>query len=605
MNIRSRGFLLFAGMMSIALVAAAACSSGTSSGDKTKTAAAGGGKTPAASTTTAAGGAQAPADQQKITIQSPEPEFYDPHRSSFEQDIAVERMLFRGLYSLTDDGKGGVKVVAAMAEGDPKVESSPSALGRLAAPAGAETILTVKLKAGLKWSDGQPLTADDFVYGIQRECDAAVASPYQYVLGAGLGELKGCDDLYNNKDAAKTQALTAALGVKAVDATTLQFTLNKPIATFSTIWSLWATFPSRKDIITKFGDKWTDPANIVVNGPYTLKEVVAKDHATFVPNPNWVGTKPAIQQITVKFIDDLSAAFKAFQNGELQSTQILATDTTVVKANSALKSELIIVPSSRITTIEVQMKDATLGGTSSTDPKAYNLRLALSRAINRQQLVDAVYDGVHSPATYWVVKGLNGFQGNEPFNSKIGFDLAAAKQALVDAGYAGGAGLPTFTLIYRDTPERRNEGDFLQKAWAAIGVKVTPQYVDSKARSSAFNNQQFQLFQGGWQLDYPDIENPLVGLFDTGGGNNKYNCSDPDVDKAYAAAAAATSDAARIKAYQQVETLIVTRLCGIIPMYQDSLPFMISSKLGGVVSNGVLNAGTPGNYAVENWFVKK
>lgn len=590
MNIRSRGFLLFAGLMSIALVAAAACSSGTSSGDKTKTAAAGGGTTPAAGTTTTAGGAQAPADQQKITIQSPEPEFYDPHRSSFEQDIAVERMLFRGLYNLADDGSGGVKVVPMMAEGEPTVVGS---------------VYTVKLKAGLKWSDGQPLTADDFVYGIQRECDAAVASPYQYVLGAGLGELKGCDDLYNNKDAAKTQALTDALGVKAIDATTLQFTLNKPIATFSTIWSLWATFPSRKDIITKFGDKWTDPANIVVNGPYTLKEVVAKDHATFVPNPNWVGTKPAIQQITVKFIDDLSAAFKAFQNGELQSTQILATDTTVVKANSALKSELIIVPSSRITTIEVQMKDPTLGGTSSTDPKAFNLRLALSRAINRQQLVDAVYDGVHAPATYWVVKGLKGFQGNEPFNSKIGFDLAAAKQALVDAGYPGGAGLPTFTLIYRDTPERRNEGDFLQKAWAAIGVKVTPQYVDSKARSSAFNNQQFQLFQGGWQLDYPDIENPLVGLFNTGGGNNKYNCSDPDVDKAYAAAAAATSEADRIKAYQQVETLIVTRLCGIIPMYQDSLPFMISSKLGGVVSNGVLNAGTPGNYAVEDWFVKK
>ncbi len=589
MSIRSRWFLLFAGLMSATLVIAAACG-GTSSGDKTKTATSGGGKTPAAGTTTAAGGDQAPADQQKITIQSPEPEFYDPHRSNFEQDIAVERMLFRGLYNLTDDGKGGVKVVPMMAEGEPTVAGS---------------VYTVKLKAGLKWSDGKALTSDDFVYGFQRECDADVASPYQYVLGAGLGEVKGCDELFNNKDAAQKQALTDALGVKAVDATTLQFTLNKPIATFTTIWSLWATFPSRKDVITQFGDKWTDPANIVVNGPYTLKEVVAKDHATFAPNPNWVGQKPAIQQITVKFIDDLSAAFKAFQNGELQATQILATDTTVAKADSTLKNELIIVPSSRITTIEVQMKDATLGGTSDTDPKAYNLRLALSRAINRQQLVDAVYDGVHSPATYWVVKGLNGFQGNEPFDSKIGYDLTAAKKALADAGYPNGTGLPTFTLIYRDTPERRNEGDFLQKAWDAIGVKVTPQYVDSKARSAAFNSQQFQLFQGGWQLDYPDIENPLVGLFNTGGGNNNYNCSDPEIDQAYKDASAATSDAARIAAYQKAETLIVTRLCGIIPMYQDSLPFVMSPKLGGVVSNGVINAGTPGNYAVENWFVKK
>jgi ABC-type oligopeptide transport system substrate-binding subunit len=594
MKIPKKLFLLLAGSMTAMLVIAAACGGGTSSSDKTATAGAGGGggNTPAAGSTST-GGSQAdaaPADQQKITIQSPEPEFYDPHRSNFEQDIAVERMLFRGLYNLTDDGNGGVKVVPGMADGDPTVNGN---------------VYTVKLKAGLKWSDGSALTADDFVFGFQRECSADVASPYQYVLGAGLGELKGCDDLFNNKDASQTQALTDALGVKATDPTTLEFTLNKPIATFKTIWSLWATFPSPKAVITKDGDKWTDPANIVTNGPYTLKEVVAKDHATLVPNPNWSGQKPAIQQITIRFIDDLSAAFKAFQNGELQATQILATDSTVAKGDSSLKDELLIVPSSRITTIEVQMKNPVLGGTGDNDQKAYNLRLALSRAIDRQALSEAVYDGVNTPATYWLVKGLKGYQGNDPFQSKIGFDVDAAKKALADAGYPNGQGLPTFTLIYRDTPERRNEGDFLQKAWKAIGVNVDTQFVDSKARSAAFNNEQFQLFQGGWQLDYPDIENPLVGLFNTGGGNNKYNCSDPDVDAAYKDAANATSEDARIAAYQKVETLIVTRLCGIIPIYQDSLPFLISSKLGGVVSNGVINAGTPGNYAVENWYVKK
>ncbi len=586
MSIRNRWFLLFSALISVALIATVACGGGTSSSDKTATAAAGG----AAKTTPAGGTAdQAPADQQKITIQVGEPEFYDPHRSNFEQDIAVERMLFRGLYNLADDGSGGVKVVPEMAAGEPTVNGS---------------VYTVKLKSGLKWSDGQPLTAADFVYGFQRECDAEVASPYQYVLGAGLGDLKGCDDLFNNKDAAQKAALVAALGVKAVDDTTIEFTLNKPIATFTTIWSLWATFPSRKDVIDEFGDKWTDPANIVTNGPFTLKEVVAKDHATLIPNPNWSGQKPALQRITFKFIDDLSAAFKAFQNGELQATQILATDSTVAASDASLKSQLITIASSRITTIEVQMKDPVLGGTSSTDPKAYNLRLALSKAINRQQLVDAAYDGVHTPALYWVVKGLKGFQGNEPFKA-IDYDLEGAKQALVDAGYPGGQGLPTLTLIYRDTPERRNEGDFLQKAWADVGIKVEMQYVDSKARSAAFNSQQFQLFQGGWQLDYPDIENPLVGLFDTGGGNNKYNCSNPDVDKAYADAAAATTEDARIKAYQSVETAIIKNLCGAIPIYQDSVPFLVSSKLGGVGTNGVIHASEPGAYCAECWYVKK
>jgi oligopeptide transport system substrate-binding protein len=578
MSIRNRWFLLFAGLMSLVLVAAAACGGGKSSADKTATAGAGTG----AKTATTGAADQAPADQQKIVTQMPEPEFVDPHRSNFEQDIGIERMLFRGLYNLTDDGKGGVKVEPAMAAADPTVAGS---------------VYTIKLKAGLKWSDGQPLTAADFVYGIQRECDATVASPYQYVLGAGLGELKGCDELFTNKDAAQTQALTDALGIKATDDLTLVVTLNKPIATFTTIWSLWATFPSRKDVITKFGDKWTDPANIVVNGPFTLTELVAKDHATLKPNPNWTGKKPALQQITVKFIDDLSAAFKAFQTGELTETNIQATDVATAKKDAALAKQVIVVPSARITAIEIQMKNAAISD--------LNLRTALSRAIDRKTLVDVVYDGVHAPATYWVVKGLKGFQGNEAFDSKIGFDVTAAKAALA-AYKASGKTVPELKFTTRDTPQRRNEADFLVKAWKdTLGITVTPEFVDSKTRSSRFNKEDFELFPGGWQLDYPDIENPLVGLFDTGGGNNKYNCSDPDVDAGFKEAAAATTDDARIKAYQKVETNVVTKMCGVIPMYQDAQPFMLSTKLGGVLPNGTIDAGQPGNYCVECWFVKK
>ncbi len=616
MNVRNRWFLILAATMSATLVFAAACSSGTSSSDKTATAGAGSGaKSPAAGATTAATSASgahadaAPADQQKITIQLGEPQFYDPHRSNFEQDIGVERMLFRGLYNLTDDGKGGVKVENGIADGEPKVEAVTGA-GKLAAPNEAgETVYTIKLKSGLKWSDGQPITAKDFVYGIQRECDPVVASPYQYILGAGIGEVKGCDEAFANKDAAAQAALTAAIGAKATDDLTLQVTTNKPVATFNTIFALWPTFPSRQDLIEKFKDAWTDPANIVVNGPFTLKEVVAKDHATLAPNPNWFGQKPALQQITVKFIDDLPAAFKAFQTGELQETEIQATDSTVAKADSGLKASVLIVPSARITTIEVQMKDPILGANGGTPEKikaAFNLRLAMSRALDRKALVDAVFDGVHAPATYWLVKGLKAFQGNEKFDSTIGFDKAAAQKAEADAGYPNGAGLPTFTWIARDTQQKRDEADFVKKAFKdTLGINIDPQFVDSKTRSADFNNETFQLFPGGWQLDYPDAENPLVGLFNTGGGNNHYNCTNPDVDAAFKEAGTAASDDARTKAYQKMETAIVTNLCGVIPMYQDAKPYLLSPKIGGVLANGTIDAGQPGNYCMECWYVKK
>ena len=146
----------------------------------------GGTATPKATGTPGAGGsptaeAQAPAAQQQIVVQSGQPEFFDPHRSNFEQDIAIARMLWRGLYQLESTADGGVQAVPAMAAGEPTVSGS---------------VYTVKLKPGLKWSDGVPLTAKDFVYGVQRECDPDTASPYQYVLGASILGIVGCDEFF-------------------------------------------------------------------------------------------------------------------------------------------------------------------------------------------------------------------------------------------------------------------------------------------------------------------------------------------------------------------------------------------------------------------------
>ena len=245
------------------------------------------------------------------------------------------------------------------------------------------------------------------------------------------------------------------------------------------------------------------------------------------------------------------------------------------------------------------MKDPTL--------KDFNVRLALSRAIDRNTLNDAVFDGIYTPASYWVAKGITGYQGGEQFDPVIGFDKAAAQKALSDAGYPNGAGFPSMSMLLTDTPINHNLSDFLAKTWKDnLGITVTTEFVDSKTRSARFNAQQFQLMPAsGWQSDYPDAENFLIGLFDTGGGNNKYNCSDPDIDAAFKSAETATDDATRLKNYQQVEKLVVTKLCGAIPTYQNARPWLVSSKIGGVTPNGALDAGTAGNWCAECWYVKK
>jgi oligopeptide transport system substrate-binding protein len=575
MRKHNRWFLLLAGFVSALSVIAVSC------GDDNKDNNNGGGNTPAATQSTGGNGDVAPADQQKITIQSPEPQLLDPHRSSFESDIGIERSLFRGLYLLTDDGSGGVKVEPGLAAGDPTVNGS---------------VYTVKLKPGLKWSDGQPLTAQHFVDGAKRGCDPAIAADYGYLWGEGYLDLKGCKELQANKDASQVQALKDAMGVRAVDDTTVEYTLNKPNGRFTTIMAIWVTFPTRLDVINAKGDAWTKPENIVTNGPFTLKSYTAGDSLVMVPNPNWTGKKPALQEVTVKFLDDLSAAFRSYQAGDLDLTLISPTDVASAKSQG-LEKQTLLDATARIESLEMNLEKPPLDN--------FDVRLALSRAIDREALNQAVYDGIFQPATYWVVKGLKGFQGNEKFDSKIGYNPEEAKAALARAGYPGGQGFPELSIVV-NTPARIATAEFLQQQFKEIlGINIKINQVDSPTRSAAFREETFELFIGGWQIDYPDIENVLFGLFETGGGNNHYNCNNPDVNAAKDKALAATTDDARIAAYQEMETAVIDNLCGVAPMYQNSLPFLVSTKLGGIVATGAIDSGAPGNYCLECWFVKK
>lgn len=571
MNVRNRWFLILAGLLASVLVFAAACGGDDDDEDNGD-----GDQTPAATEPAGGNGDMAPADQQRIAIQSAEPQFLDPHRSNFEQDIGVIRMMFRGLYNLTDDGDGGVEVVPGMAEGDPVVNGS---------------VYTVTLKEGLLWSDGEPVTAQNFVDGAKRGCDPAIAETYGYLWGAGYLDLVGCAELQANEDDTQKQALLDALQVRAVDERTVEYTLKQPNDRFTTIMALWVTFPARQDVIDEFGDAWTEPANIVSNGPFKLSELTPGESLVLVPNENWSGQEPALQEITIRFLDDLSAAFRGYQNDELQVTRINAVDIA-----SAPEAELLNVPSGRITALQMQMENEVLSD--------LNVRLALSRAIDREALNEAVFDGTNQPATYWVVEGITGHQGNEAFDDIIGFDAAAAQAALEEAGYPGGEGFPELGIIV-NTPERISAAEYLQQQFSEVlGINIRIDQVDGQTRSARFNSEDFELFIGGWQLDYPDIENPLFGLFETTGGNNKYNCSNPDVDAALEAALSAEDDEARIAAYQDMETAIITNVCGVAPMWQDSLPFLVAPRVGGVVPNGTIDAGQPGNYCAECWFVK-
>ena len=175
-------------------------------------------------------------DGGTLTVQHLEPESLDPHFSSFAEQISVERMLWRGLYGLNLENEP----VPSMADGEPTISEDGKTF-------------TVKLKEGILWSDGDDLLAEDYVAGITRTCNPVNAGQYQYL----LTNVVGCDAYYavlagpdgdpetteDNVDPADPQveALREGLGVKAVDDTTIEFTLQNPGPTFKTLLTMWMT----------------------------------------------------------------------------------------------------------------------------------------------------------------------------------------------------------------------------------------------------------------------------------------------------------------------------------------------------------------------------
>ena len=558
---RLRWLWLLAAIAVIAVVAFAACKE-----DK------GGGKTPT------------PTEGERIqggelTVQSFEFASLDPHFASFAQDISLQRMLWRGLYSLDTDNVPQPSMAAEM----PTISAD------------AKTY-TITLRDGLLWSDGKPLTAADFEFGIKRTCNPVVAGEYEYIIDASI---VGCAAHFSNA-AGFDQALEDAIGVKALDDTTLEIKLNQAQPTWTIILSLWMTFPAPKHLFQTTGDDWpTDPAKLAYNGPYILTSYTAQAEVTLAPNPNWAapaGVKPTLDKITIKFIDDLAQADRAFGTGELDSAMVDQTQLATIAGQYPKEYIKAIKPSTR--GLEMQMKNETL--------KNLDVRLALSQAIDRVKLNQVVYGGGQEPTTTWLPE-VTGGPAPDAYAAEIGFNVDSAKKHLSDAGYKDGAGFPTLTILTGDTPSAQKTGEFLVEQWNVnLGITVKQEVVDSKTRSQRFTDEQFELYPGGWIQDYPDAENWIVGLFNTGGTLNNYNCSDPEIDDLVEKAQFNTNDAERISQYQEANRLISTRACGIAPYWQENNHYLISNKVVGMKENATGQDGAmAGDWMAEAWGLAK
>ncbi|HEY8491091.1 MAG TPA: peptide ABC transporter substrate-binding protein [Dehalococcoidia bacterium] len=507
----------------------------------------------------------------ELVVHGNTPESLDPHYSSFAQDISLHRMIWRGLYTLDKDNRPQ----PAMADGMPQVSSDGKTY-------------TIKVKSGLKWSDGQPLTAKDFELGLKRTCNPDVGGQYQYV----LVNVVGCDDFYNNKGP------ESAVGVTAKDDTTLEIRLQEPQPTFTIILSLWMTFPAPKHLISSSGAEWpTDPSRLAYNGPYRLVQYTPNDRAVLEPNPNWIGdVKPTLDRLVIRFIDDYAVADNAFRSGELQFARVDVSQLRAIQAEFGDQYAKSLKPSTR--GLEMQMEHPVLS--------KLDVRLALARAINREQLNEVVTQGANEPTTSWIPEVTSGVELGT-FDDVIGYNPDKAKEHLAKAGYPNGQGFPELTILVGDTAAARATAEFLQQSFRQVlNINTRIEVVDARTRSQRFSTEQFELFPGGWIQDYPDMENWILGQFDTNGSLNHFNCSHPEIDRLVEQARFNTNEEQRQEQYRQIERLIIENVCGIAPYWHENDHYLIKSNVVGMKENiSGQDAFQAGDWAVEYWGLRK
>lgn len=515
----------------------------------------------------------------ELTVQSFEFSSLDPHVSSTYQDLSLHRMVWRGLYTLDKDNVPQ----PAMAAEKPEISED----GRT---------YTIRLREGLKWSDGDDLTAEDFVAGIYRTCNPENAGEYEYI----LVNLEGCDAHFAN-EAGYDAALEEAIGARAVDPTTIEFELIEPQPTFTTILSLYMTFPSPVHLLPNSSDPWPSgteaPGELAYNGPYILTDYVAQDSITLEPNPEWAapaGVSPTLDRITIKFIDDLSQATNAYSTDEIQATGVDVTQLESIIDRFGEGEEYFKTISPTTIALGLQMEKPPLDN--------LDVRLALSQAIDRVELNRVVFGGGNEPTTSWIPEVTGGHSPNE-FVDQTGFDPAKAKESLARAGFADGEGFPELTILGIDLPESQDTAEFLQQAFKThLNIDVQIEIVDSPTQFDRYTAEQFDLIDAGWLQDYPDPENWVLGQFETGGSSNHYNCSDPEIDSRVEEARFNADEEERLQLYSEINEMISTRLCGVIPHRHSNNHWLIKPNVVGMRENlSGQDFTIAGDWAAEYW----
>jgi len=491
-----------------------------------------------------------------------------------------EQVLHRGIgYEVTDldpqlaTGTAEQAVLSALFEG--LVAEDPRDLHPVPGVAARWTVdpegltYTFFLRPEARWSDGNPVTAGDFVASWKRILTPSLGADNASLLYI----LQGAEAF--NKGVSRD---FSEVGAAALDAHTLRVTLEHPAPYFLSLLTHWCWYPvpvaaiSALGPVAERGNAWTRARHMVGNGPFVLRDwepdkvIVVEKSPTY-----WDARQVRLQAIRFYPIDSLQSEESEFRAGQLHLTDALPAGRADVYRSSASQF-LRTDPYLGTYFYRLNIHRPYLS--------EVRIRQALSLAIDRRAIVEKILRGGQTPAGAVTPPGIGGY---EP-PAGLPTDFAEARRLLAVAGYPGGKGLPSLEILYNNSENHRLIAEAVQEMWRReLGLDVRLINEEEKVLLTARRTGDYQILRSDWIADYADASS-FLNVWRSDSGNNYTGWANPDYDSLLFAAARTGEPAARNALLRKAEAILLSSL-PIIPVYHYTHVFLIQPSVHGWYPN--------------------
>jgi oligopeptide transport system substrate-binding protein len=465
-----------------------------------------------------------------------------------------------GLYRLDQNHKP----VPALADGEPQISDD-------------NLVYTFKL-IDSKWSNGEPVTAHDFVFAWQRAIDPKTASPYgPYMMG---GKIKGAEAITEAGAAGKPYDVTT-LGVKAIDDKTLEVTLEKPIAYWQDLFAFPTFYPQNQKFVEEKGEAFASNAeNLLYNGPFVMETWESTDAEEWVltKNPNYHNADQVkLEKITVNVVKDSNSAVNAFEAGETDMTGLLSSDLVPAYEGD---ERMLSWMEATVFWIKMNQKNEALANV--------NIRKAIAMGFNKEDLAASILNNGSVAANYFVPKDfvtLDGEDFREKHGDLIEFNAEEAKKYWETGLKELGVDKLELRYLGGDTEAAKKTDAYIKNQLETNlpGLTINLESVPFAVRLERDNAMDYDLQFAGWGPDYGNALS-FTDLWITDGGSNRMGYSNEKYDQLIkdAQGKLATDEKAQWEAQQEAERIMLEEDAGLAPVYQRAANILLNPNVKGL-----------------------